>query len=143
MKKFITFFFFVPLFAYILVALLNPTILFGTSDINILWFFGAKQVPVLAYTVFFFACYIIAIWLLLKFSDIFSDMQRHKLENEVNRLKASIQDGKWNTNTNAKDNLLEILEKFQAENKQMLDSIKKENEKTTSRLFDEIKNLKK
>lgn len=70
-------------------------------------------------------------------------MQKHKLENEVNRLKASIHDDDEDGVGSIRKNFSEILENIQAENKKLIDSIRKENEKTTSQLLNEIKNLKK
>jgi hypothetical protein len=142
MKKLISFFFFIPLFIYLFIALLNPTILFQTSDISLFWFFQIKQVPILAYTVVFFASYIVIIWLLLKFSDIFSNIQKSKLENEVNRLKANLQDGQGNILNDIKTEFWKILEKSQIETKQTIDIFKKENEKIISQLNYEIKGLK-
>jgi hypothetical protein len=101
-----------------------------------------KQVPILAYTVVFFASYIIIIWLLLKFSDIFSNIQKSKLENEVNRLKANLQDGQGNILNDIKTEFWKILEKSQTETKQTIDIFKKENEKIISQLNYEIKGLK-
>lgn len=142
MKKFISLLFFIPLCIYLFVALINPTILFQTSDINILWFFQIKQAPIFAYTIVFFAGYIIIIWLLLKFSDIFSNMQKSKLVNEVNRLKANLQDGQGSILSEIKAEFGQILEKAQTEQKQAIETLKKENEKITSQLVYEIKWLK-
>ncbi len=142
MKKLISLLFFIPLFVYLFIALLNPTILFQTSDIHLFWFFEMKQIPILAYTVVFFASYIIIIWLLLKFSDIFSNIQKSKLENEVNRLKANLQDGQGNILNDIKTEFWKILEKSQTETKQTIDILKKENEKIISQLNYEIKGLK-
>ncbi len=123
MKKFISFLFFAPLFLYLFIAILNPTVLFQTSDINIFWFFSVKWVPVLAYTILFFSIYIVIIWILLKFSDIFSNIQKSKLENEVNRLKANLQDGQWSILTEIKKEFALLIEKQWTENTQILQKL--------------------
>jgi hypothetical protein len=139
MKKIISLLFFVPLFLYFLVSLLNTSLLFECADVNIFWIIHLSNTPFLAYTVFFFSIYIIIIWLLLKFSDIFSDIQKNKLVKEVNRLKANIQDGQGNILSEIKAEFEQILEKSQTEQKQAIEILKKENEKITSQLVYEIK----
>ena len=82
------------------------------------------------------------IWILLKFSNLFSNIKKQKLETEINRLKANIHDGQWALIEELRKWFQETLDKNFAENKQNIEVLKKENEKTVSQLNYEIKILK-
>ncbi len=110
MKKIISYIFFLPLFFFLLIIILNTDLLTLKSDINIFWIFHIQNFPFLSTTTIFFSLYIIVIWGLLKFSDIFSHIKNKKLEDELNKIKVKMQTGQENI-------FQEIIEEIRQENK--------------------------
>jgi hypothetical protein len=131
MKKFIPYIFFFPLFFYLLIIILNTDLLVSKSDINIFWIFHIKEFPFISLTTIFFSLYIIIIWGLLKFSDIFSHIKNKKLEDELNKTKAKLQEGQEGI-------FQEIIDGIRQENK----SAQEKNEALFAEIKEEIKTIK-
>lgn len=131
MKKLIPYIFFFPLFFYLLIIILNTDLLISKSDINIFWIFHIKEFPFISLTTLFFSLYIIIIWWLLKFSDIFFHIKNKKLEEELNKTKAKLQEGQ-------EANFQVVIESIQKENKQA----QEKNEIILSQIKEELKIIK-
>lgn len=131
MKKLIPYIFFFPLFFYLLIIILNTDLLVSKSDINIFWIFHIKEFPFISLTTLFFSLYIIIIWWLLKFSDIFFHIKNKKLEEELNKTKAKLQEGQ-------EANFQVVIESIQKENKQA----QEKNEIILSQIKEELKIIK-
>ena len=93
MQRFISILFFLPLCIFLGILAINPTTLFLKGSISLPFIFELTDIPVIAWGTVFFSLYIIMIWILLKFSNLFSNIKKQKLETEINRLKANIHDG--------------------------------------------------
>ncbi len=131
MKKLIPYIFFFPLFFYLLIIILNTDLLVSKSDINIFWIFHIREFPFISLTTLFFSLYIIIIWWLLKFSDIFFHIKNKKLEEELNKTKAKLQEGQ-------EANFQVVIESIQKENKQA----QEKNEIILSQIKEELKIIK-
>ncbi|NUJ97249.1 hypothetical protein HGA92_00500 [Candidatus Gracilibacteria bacterium] len=131
MKKLIPYIFFFPLFFYLLIIILNTDLLVSKSDINIFWIFHIREFPFISLTTLFFSLYIIIIWGLLKFSDIFFHIKNKKLEEELNKTKAKLQEGQ-------EANFQVVIESIQKENKQA----QEKNEIILSQIKEELKIIK-
>jgi hypothetical protein len=131
MKKIISYIFFLPLFFFLLIIILNTDLLTLKSDINIFWIFHLSNFPFLSTTTIFFSLYIIIIWGLLKFSDIFSHIKNKKLEDELNKIKVKMQAGQENI-------FQEIIDEIRQENK----LAQEKNEALFTGIKEEIKTIK-
>jgi|GEM_PF-1273307 len=131
MKKIISYIFFLPLFFFLLIIILNTDLLTLRNNINIFWIFHLSDFPFLSITTIFFSLYIIVIWGLLKFSDIFSHIKNKKLEDELNKIKVKMQTGQENI-------FQEIIEEIRQENK----SAQEKNEALFTAIKEEIKTIK-
>ena len=79
---------------------------------------------------------------LFKFSNFFVAHKNKNLNNEVNELKAEMQDREPKLLEAIEKKFSEILEKAQADNKQNIDILKKENEKVVTNLTYDLKMIK-
>jgi len=112
-----------PLLLYVILLLINREALATNFDINIFWLFSLNT-SVIVIISFFFIGYLALLWLVFKFSNVFSKHKNKKLKKEISDLKAKLADGQ-----------AELIEKItaelKAENDKKLELYKKENSKLT------------
>ena len=141
MKKIANIILLSPILLYLLLILINKELLDIKENISLFWIWEIN-LPIISVTTIFFVLYIIIIWLLLKFSEIFTSIKKNRLEREIKDLKATMQDWQWDLLWSIKKDFVEILEGFKEENKKSIETLKKENEKVVTNLNYEINNLK-
>lgn len=142
MKRFISSIFFLPLLIILAIIFLNMDIISIKSDLSIFWIFHLKDIPIVALLTGFFSLYIIIIWILLKFSDIFSFIEKKKMGNEINKLKAELQDKQGELLEKITEDFQKILESFKEENEKTLKTLKWENERTLTQMDYDVKIIK-
>ena len=142
MKRFISSIFFLPLLIALAIVFLNMEIISIKSDLSIFWIFKLKDIPIFALLTGFFSLYIIIIWILLKFSDIFSFFEKKKMGNEINKLKAELQDKQGELLESITDDFQKVFDNFKNENEKTLKTLKGENERTLTQIDYDVKIIK-
>jgi len=135
MKSFFNLILLFPLLLYVLLLLINREALATTFDINMFWLFSINT-SVIVIISFFFIGYLALIWLVFKFSSLFSWHRNKKLTQEVSELKAKLADGQAEL-------IAKITTELKAENDKKLELYKKENSKMTGNVDLELGNIKK
>jgi hypothetical protein len=135
MKPFLNLVLLFPLLLYVLLLLINIGPLATSFDINIFWLFTVNT-SVIVIISFFFIWYLTLLWLVFKFSSVFSNHKNKKLTQEVSDLKAKLADGQAEL-------IAKITSELKAENDKKLELYKKENSKMTWNVDLELWNIKK
>jgi len=129
-----------PLLIYVIILLANSKLLSTKAEINL--FFTSFEINIVTFISIFFVLYILVIYLIFKFSNFFVSHKNKNLSEEVNKLKAEMQDREPKFLENIENKFSEILEKSAKENKQNIDILKKENEKVVTNLTYDLKIIK-
>gem|GEM_PF-5932616 len=82
MKSFFNLVLLLPLLLYVILLLINREALATSFDINIFWLFSVNT-SVIVIISFFFIGYLALLWLVFKFSSVFSTHKNKKLQKEV------------------------------------------------------------
>jgi len=140
MKNILNLILLLPLLLYVIILLANSELLSTKADINL--FFISFEINIVTFISIFFVLYILVIYLIFKFSNFFVSHKNKNLSEEVNKLKAEMQDREPKLLENIENKFGEILEKSAKENKQNIDILKKENEKVITNLTYDLKIIK-
>ena len=140
MKNILNLLLLLPLLLYVIILLANSELLSTKADINL--FFISFEINIVTFISIFFVLYILVIYLIFKFSNFFVSHKNKNLSEEVNKLKAEMQDREPKLLENIENKFGEILEKSAKENKQNIDILKKENEKVITNLTYDLKIIK-
>ena len=141
MKKIANIILLFPILLYVLLILINKELLDIKENVSVFWIWEI-ELPIISVITVFFVLYIIIIWLLLNFGEVFVSIKKKRLEREIKDLKVKLQDWQEELLWNIKKDFIEVLEQFKEENKKSTEILKKENEKVVTNLSYEIKNLK-
>ena len=140
MKNILNLLLLLPLLLYVIILLANSELLSTKADINL--FFISFEINIVTFISIFFVLYILVIYLIFKFSNFFVSHKNKNLSEEVNKLKAEMQDREPKLLEKIENKFGEILEKSAKENKQNIDILKKENEKVITNLTYDLKIIK-
>jgi len=140
MKNILNLILLLPLLIYVIILLANSKLLSTKAEINL--FFTSFEINIVTFISIFFVLYILVIYLIFKFSNFFVSHKNKNLSEEVNKLKAEMQDREPKFLENIENKFSEILEKSAKENKQNIDILKKENEKVVTNLTYDLKIIK-
>ena len=140
MKNILNLILLLPLLIYVIILLANSKLLSTKAEINL--FFTSFEINIVTFISIFFVLYILMIYLIFKFSNFFVSHKNKNLSEEVNKLKAEMQDREPKFLENIENKFSEILEKSAKENKQNIDILKKENEKVVTNLTYDLKIIK-
>jgi len=140
MKNILNLLVLLPLLLYVIILLANSELLSTKADINL--FFISFEINIVTFISIFFVLYILVIYLIFKFSNFFVSHKNKNLSEEVNKLKAEMQDREPKLLENIENKFGEILEKSAKENKQNIDILKKENDKVITNLTYDLKIIK-
>lgn len=141
MRSLLNVFLFVPMIIYIAFLAMNWDLLGMRGDANFFFLASIKQAPILAFTIIFFCLYVLLIWLLLKFSNLFTEVKTARLGNKVDHLKAELYDKQDKIINNIKKEFEGTLKKIKEDNDKKLEATKKETEKISSNLEYELKKI--
>ncbi len=130
-----------PVLVYVILLLINSDLLSKKETVNLFWLMEI-EIPLITLISLFFVSYIIIIYSLFKFSNFFVAHKNKNLNHEVNELKAEMQDREPKLLEAIETKFSKILEKAQADNKQNIDILKKENEKVVTNLTYDLKMIK-
>ena len=130
-----------PVLVYVVLLLINSELLSEKTTVNLFWL-AEVELPLITLISVFFVGYIMILYSLFKFSNFFVAHKNKNLNNEVNELKAEMQDREPKLLEAIEKKFWEILEKSKAENKQNIDILKKENEKVVTNLTYDLKMIK-
>lgn len=130
-----------PVLIYVVLLLINSELLSEKDTVNLFWI-TELELPLITLISLFFVSYIIIMYSLFKFSNFFVAHKNKNLNNEVNELKAQMLDREPKLLEAIEKKFWEILEKAQADNKQNIDILKKENEKVVTNLTYDLKMIK-
>lgn len=142
MKALISYTLFIPLVIYLIIFAFNKELWTTTGSVNIFWIYQFENIPIVLWVTIFFTLYILLVWLLLKFSNIFSYFQTKKLEGQVDKLKAELHDGQETVINHIATSMGEILADFKKETHEMITKLKSENEKYMTQTTYDIKYIK-
>lgn len=117
-----------PAFIYVIIIFMNTGLLSIKHNLNIFWIYEI-ELPLIAFITIFFVLYILFIWLVLKFTNLFSSIKNKKLEKEIWDLKSKLLDWQENLLEWINKNFEAILKKSLDENDKRLNLYKKENDK--------------
>lgn len=141
MKNILNILLIIPIILYILLLFINLDLLSLKWNINLFWV-TSVEISLISFTTIFFLSYILIVYLLLKFSNLFTVFKNRTLEWKVNKLKATIQD--WNSGMI--DELIskfdKVLEKNNNNNEKTLEKYKNVNNKVIHDLTYEIWDLR-
>ncbi|MDQ7010053.1 MAG: hypothetical protein Q9M94_07220 [Candidatus Gracilibacteria bacterium] len=129
-----------PLLIYVIILLANSELLNTKGEVNL--FFTSFEINIVTFISLFFVLYILIIYGIFKFSNFFVSHKNKNLSEEVNKLKAEMQDREPKLLENIEKKFSEILEKSNNQNKQNIDILKKENEKVITNLTYDLKIIK-
>jgi len=129
-----------PLLIYVIILLINNQLLNTKAEINL--FFTSFEINIVTYISIFFVLYILIIYSVFKFSNFFVSHKNKNLSDEVNKLKAEMQDKEPKLLEKIEKKFEEILEKSQKQHKESIDILKKENEKVLTNLTYDLKMIK-
>ncbi len=115
-----------PVLVYVVLLLINSELLSEKTTVNLFWL-AEVELPLITLISVFFVGYIMILYSLFKFSNFFVAHKNKNLTWEVNALKAEMQDKEPKLLEAIEKKFWEILEKSNAENKQNIDILKKEN----------------
>lgn len=130
-----------PILIYLILLLINNDILTSTQKVNIFWIFK-PELPIIVLISIFFIIYIIILYFSEKFSMFFAWNKAKNLEQEILKLKASLQEQTPELVSEMKKEFKTIVEEIKTENKKSLDLSKKETDKILWNIEIEINNLK-
>ncbi len=122
-----------PALLYVIIILMNTNLLTIKENINLFWIYNI-DVYLIAFITFFFVIYILLIWVILKFTNVFSGLRNKKLEKEISILKSKLLDWQDDLIKEIKWEFKEILNNCIERNNKEIDIYKKENEKIISNL---------
>ena len=140
MKNILNLILLLPLLLYVIILLINNELLSTKAEINL--FFANFEINIVTFISIFFVLYILVIYWIFKFSSFFVSHKKDNLQNELNKLKADMQDREPKLLEKIEKKFSEILEKSQKENKQNIEILKKENEKVITNLTYDLKIIK-
>ncbi len=141
MKNILNILLIIPIILYILLLFINLDLLSLKWSINLFWL-TTIDISIISFTTIFFLSYILIVYLLLKFSNLFTVFKNKALEWKVNKLKATIQDWNWTMINELISKFDKVLEKNNQSNEKILEKYKKVNDKTILDLTYEIWDLK-
>ncbi|PIE85218.1 hypothetical protein CSA08_03080 [Candidatus Gracilibacteria bacterium] len=141
MKNILNILLIIPIILYILLLFINLDLLSLKGSINLFWL-TTIDISIISFTTIFFLSYILIVYLLLKFSNLFTVFKNKALEGKVNKLKATIQDGNGTMINELISKFDKVLEKNNQSNEKILEKYKKVNDKTILDLTYEIGDLK-
>lgn len=121
----------IPALIYVIIILLNTNLLLLKENINVFWVYNF-DVYIIWFITVFFVLYILLIWSILKFTNVFSNYKNRKLENEISELKSKLLDWQDILIKDIKKDFNLLLENFISENNKKVEVYKKENEKIVS-----------
>jgi cytochrome c-type biogenesis protein CcmH/NrfF len=142
MKSLISYTLFLPLLAYLAVFATNRPLWTLTGNVNLFWIYSIENIPIVLLISIFFALYIILVWLLLQFSNIFAYFKTKKLEGQVDKLKAELHDGQESLVNQIAKSMAEIMWDFRKETNDMITKLKSENEKYMTQTGYDIRSIK-
>lgn len=90
MNKLSDIFFFIGIIILLAFLMLNLDLSSTNLETNLVFY--TWEINIVLYLIIAFIAYIILIWILLKFSDIFTKWKQNKLSSEINELKAKLYD---------------------------------------------------
>jgi len=122
-----------PALLYVIIILINTNLLTIKENINLFWIYNI-DVYLIAFITFFFVIYILLIWVILKFTNVFSGLRNKKLEKEISILKSKLLDWQDELIKEIKWEFKKILNNCIERNNKEIDIYKKENEKIISNL---------
>ncbi len=122
-----------PAILYMIIILSNINLLSLKENINLLWVYNF-DVYIIGFVTLFFVTYILFIWIILKFTNIFSNYKNKKLEKEIWELKSKLLDWQDILINNIKKEFSTILKKFVEDNSKKINAYKNENSKIITNL---------
>ena len=131
----------IPAIIYMIFIFINTDALFLKQTINFFWL-KTIEAPIVAMITIFFVLYILLLWFMFKFTNLFSKHKNKKLEKEVWGLKSKLLDGQDGLVKNMEKNFDKTLTKFIETSDKKTAAYKKENDKIVSNLELQIKGLK-
>ena len=140
MKNILNLILLLPLLLYVIILLINNQLLNTKAEINL--FFASFEINIITFISIFFVLYILIIYWFLRFSNFFINNKNSNLQNEVNKLKADMQDREPELLEKIEKKFSEVLEKAQKQNKENIEILKKENEKVVTNLTYDLKIIK-
>lgn len=140
MKNIINLIILVPLLIYVIILLANNQLLHTKWEINL--FFASFEVNIVTIISIFFVLYILIIYSVFKFSNFFVSHKNKNLSEEVNKLKAEMQDKQPKLLEAIEKRFSDILEKANSKHKESIEILKKENEKVVINLNYDLKIIK-
>lgn len=142
MKSLISFTLFLPLLWYLIIFAINRPLWTLNGNVSFLWMYNIDAIPVVLVISIFFSIYIIIVWLLLQFSNIFTQFKTKKLEGQVDKLKAELLDGQWSLVDQITKSFEEMFDVFKKESTDMMKTLRSENEKYITQTQYDIKAIK-
>lgn len=142
MKSLISYTLFLPLLGYLIIFAFNSPLWTETWSISFFWVYKMENIPIVLFVTIFFTLYIILVWMLLQFSNIFTYFKTKKLEGQVDKLKAELHDGQWNLVEQISKSFEEMFGIFKKESTDMIKSLRSENEKYITQTQYDIKAIK-
>ena len=140
MKNILNLILLLPLLLYVIILFANNQLLSTTAEINL--FFTSFEINIVTFISIFFVLYILVIYWIFKFSNFFVSHKNKNLSDEVNNLKAEMQDREPKLLENIEKKFEKILEKANSKHKESIEILKKENEKVITNLTYDLKIIK-
>lgn len=140
MKNILNLILLLPLLLYVIILFINSKLLGTTAEVNLL--FTSFEINIVTFISIFFVLYILILYSIFKFSNFFVSHKNSNLRNEVNKLKADMQDREPKLLENIEKKFEEILEKANSKHKESIEILKKENEKVITNLTYDLKIIK-
>ena len=140
MKNILNLILLLPLLIYVIILFTNNQLLSTIAEINL--FFTSFEINIVTFISIFFVLYILVIYWIFKFSNFFVSHKNKNLSDEVNNLKAEMQDREPKLLENIEKKFEEILEKANSKHKESIEILKKENEKVITNLTYDLKIIK-
>jgi len=140
MKNIFNIILFLPLFLYFWFLLINSKLLTQTTKVSL--FFSSFEINIILFISIFFVSYILIIYFILKFTNFFVSNKNKNLTEEINKLKAEMQDREPKLLEKIENKFEEILQKANEKNKENIEVLKKENEKILTNLNYDLKMIK-
>ena len=141
MKNFINIIFLIPILIYVLLLLLNNTLLSKSDLINLFWITDV-ELPFISVSTIFFIAYIFIIYFSGKFSSFFTNTKFKKIEEEKLLLEAKLATKIPEIEKTMEEKFDKVLNEFKEISNKNLELHKNQTKQVLENLEFEIKNIK-
>jgi hypothetical protein len=130
-----------PILVYVILMFINLGLLSQKAEVNLFWLWSG-EISIITIISFFFVSYIMIMYSLFKFSNFFAHNKNKNLTEEINTIKAKMQDREPKLLEKIEKKFEKILAKSQEQNHTNIKVLKKENEKVITNLTYELQSIK-